>query len=379
MESLRGRPVSEISINPTTVDPSDPVSKVVGSMKEKGVYEVFVVDGDKIGAVVARDLLTATHIGTRKASTLVLQMPHLSPNSTIGEAARLMVNYRIRALPIVVDDKLVGEVNAITILRTMRDTNLGETQKVSSIMTGAPITVRANDTAAKARELMVRRKIDHLPVVGDGKLVGIVTSNDLIYRMIPSEGVRVESMVHDATGRLDYGVKDMMDSAPLSARPGDALSKVLSDILNQRKTYAVVTLFDEIQGIVTHRDYMKLVAAPEEKPGIPTFIVGLPEDPFEAETAKIKFTKTVQQLGKAFPDIVEARSVIKTGSTSPEKERRRYEVKVTLATPRESYSFSEVGWELPAIYDKLVDKMKRLMTKKVLARKPERRRMAASP
>jgi CBS domain-containing protein len=348
-------------------------------MRERGAYEVFVVDRDKIGAVIARDLLAATHIATRKASTLVLKMPRLSPNSTIGEAARLMVNYRIRALPVVADDKLVGEVNAIAILRAMREVNLGETQKVSSIMTSAPITIRANDNAAKARELMVRRKIDHLPVVGDGKLIGIVTSNDLINRMIPPEGVGAESMVHKATRRLDYGVKDMMDSVPLTVRPSDPLPKVLNDILSQRKTYAVVILFDEIQGIVTHRDYMKLVAAPEEKPSIPTFIVGLPEDPFEAETAKIKFTKTVQQLGRVFPDIVEARSVIKTKSTRPEKERRRYEVKVTLATPRESYSFSEVGWELPAIYDELVDKMKRLMTKKVPARKPERRRVAASP
>lgn len=377
MESFRSRRVTEIATQPVLVDPADPLSKVVGTMRQRGVYEVFVVDGDKIGAVVARDLLTTSHIGSQKASNLAVNMPRLSENSPVGEAARIMANYRIRALPVVRDDKLVSEVNTVSILTAMRDANFDQGRKITAIMTPKPATLGEEDNAAKARELMVRKRIDHLPILGKDRLSGILTSNDLIYRMFPSEGVSTKSMVHEAIRRLDFPVRDMMDAVPLTSDPNDGISKVLSQILGQKKTYAIVTLFDEVQGIVTHRDYMKLVALPEERPEVPVSIIGLPDDPFEAETAKIKFTKTVHQLAKGFPDIMEARSVIKTKSSRPQKERRRYEVKVTIVTSRESFSFSEAGWELPAIYDRLVDKVKRLMTKKVPARKPERRRIMA--
>jgi CBS domain-containing protein len=344
-------------------------------MREREVYEVFVVNGERIGAITTRDLLTATQIRTRKASTLAVGLPRLAENSTVGQAARLMANYRIRALPIMSGEKLSGAVTTSTILRAMRDSRLESGRKISSIMTPNPITMSETEKAAKAREIMVRRRIDHLPVLGGGKLAGILTSNHLIYSLIPSERVSKESMVHEYTVRLDHVVRDMMDTAPLTARPEEGIADVLSRIIDQRKTYSLVTLFGEVQGIATHRDYMKLLAEPEQKPEVPVFMVGLPDDPFEAETAKMKFTRIVNQLSRALPNIVEARSVIKTSSTQPGKERRRYEVKVTITTSREAHSFSEVGWELPAVYDKLVDRMKRLMTKKVPIRKPDRKRM----
>ena len=56
----------------------------------------------------------------------------------------------------------------------MRDT------PIVRIMTADPITIEPTNSVADARAIFDTRKIHHLPVVDDGKLVGIVSSADLL-------------------------------------------------------------------------------------------------------------------------------------------------------------------------------------------------------
>ncbi len=61
---------------------------------------------------------------------------------------------------------------------------------------------------------------------------------------------------------------------------------------------------------MTCTDCVKLLAEPAEA-SLPISIVGLSEDPFEAEAAKRKSETVVKQLARSLPDLLEARSVIK--------------------------------------------------------------------
>jgi hypothetical protein len=131
-----------------------------------------------------------------------------------------------------------------------------------------------------------------------------------------------------------------------------------------------------VQAIATHRNFMSLIAEAIPETNVPLFIVGLPEDPFESEATKTKFKRIVNQLLRVFPDIVEARSVIKSTFSKPGKERGRYEVTVQIRTPKNSYTYSEEGWDLPAVYDIITDRLKRLMTQK---QKPGRHRERERP
>jgi hypothetical protein len=91
---------------------------------------------------------------------------------------------------------------------------------------------------------------------------------------------------------------------------------------------------------------------------IPVYMIGLPDDPFEAEAAKIKFERTVNTLRKSLPSMIEARSNIKISGN-------RYEVSVNVRTPKESFHYKGDGWELPAIFDEISNSMK----KSILRRK----------
>jgi CBS domain-containing protein len=220
---------------------------------------------------------------------------------------------------------------------------------------------------------MIRKRIDHLPVAKQGRLEGIVTSVDIISRIVPQERLGSKSMKPEAQGAFDFPVRDAMDTNPLTCSPDTSADRMLDMMLTSGRTYGLITQWQELQGIVTQRNYVTLLAEVEPESDVPLFIVGLPTDPFEAEATKTKLKRIVNQLHLVFPDILEARSVIKSKFSRPGKERGRYEVTVQIRTDRDTYSYSGEGWDLPAVFDVITDRLKRLMTSKQKPRKPRAR------
>ncbi len=92
----------------------------------------------------------------------------------------------------------------------------------------------------------------------------------------------------------------------------------------------------------------------------PVFIMNLPEDP-EASLVETKFKRTINTLAKVYPKIDEARANIRTHSRPGTK--TRFEVEVFIEVPGHRFEFVEEGWDLPIVFDRISDKVKRLMTK----------------
>ncbi len=105
----------------------------------------------------------------------------LSEQSTIREAAKQMADNDIAAI-VVTDDggKLLGIVTERDMTRRIiakgRD---ADKVTVGEIMTRNPDTLAPGDSAVDALELMRTRKYRHLPVVDDGRVVGMVSIRDL--------------------------------------------------------------------------------------------------------------------------------------------------------------------------------------------------------
>lgn len=363
MESVKRLEVGSIISPQVCVPPTMPISKVIGTLKDLNVYEAFIEDNGKIGMVTTRDLLRISNITTAKAGSLAFYVPKLSPKSTVGEAARLMMDYRIRSLPVVEDNSFIGEVRALSIINAIR---AGDFSKVEAknIMTANPVAVSMDDLTSKARTLMIRRRIDHLPVLHDKKLSGVLTSSHIVFNMIQAtETIARSEIIPEEQRKLEFPVKYLADSHPLTCEVDDKISTILDEMIKQRATYSIATLWEEIQGIITYRDYMKLVADQLKVGDTPVYILGLPEDPFEAEMVKSKYLNAIKYLRKPFPFIEEAKAVIKTFAEG-NKERRRYEVSISIVTPKRVFSFSEKGWDLPKIFDIVTNKLKKMLAER---------------
>jgi len=101
--------------------------------------------------------------------------------------------------------------------------------------------------------------------------------------------------------------------------------------------------------------------AGQEFVDIPVQIVGLQKDDLESRKAELKFQKSLHALGQIHRDIIEARAVVKTSFL--QKDRKRYEVQVFIKLPKEQIDFAEGGWSIEEVFEKIGEKIKRLMTK----------------
>ncbi|MGI0086263.1 MAG: CBS domain-containing protein, partial [Nitrososphaerales archaeon] len=327
--------------------PKDPISQVIGYLRDSNLYEAFVEEGESTTIATIRDLLSVQNITTTKISALTAHVPRLNPNNSASEAALIMFEHRVRSLPIYEKGKLVGQINVKSILRKMMDTDLN--LKISRIMTPNPSCVHSSDNVSKARSIMIKRKIDQLPVLKDEVLSGVISSSTIVFNLLPHTDRAILGDWRQA--RFDVPVERLSSLNAVTSEASDSVNDAFQNMERNSSTYSIILNLDEVQGIVTHRDFMRILAQSRSPSETSMYIVGLPEEPFEAEVTKAKFTRIVKFMRNGIPDITEARAIIKTGESKAAK--KRYQVRVFMMTPRRRLSYAASGYDLPEIFDEI--------------------------
>jgi CBS domain-containing protein len=103
-------------------------------------------------------------------------------NETLGAAAALLHVRRIGAM-VIVDDRqgVVGILSERDIVREVAERGASALERpVESVMSREVITASPNDHVDELMARMTDRRIRHLPVVSEGRLVGIVSIGDLV-------------------------------------------------------------------------------------------------------------------------------------------------------------------------------------------------------
>ena len=120
----------------------------------------------------------------------------LSPDHTVNDALLLMQEKKIRHLPIITENKeLVGVITdrdlkdvVPSLYSDLYDVTVYNTL-LSDIMTKNPISGHPMDFVEEAAVIFYDNRIGCLPIVSNGKLVGIITETDLLYKYIELTGV----------------------------------------------------------------------------------------------------------------------------------------------------------------------------------------------
>jgi len=103
------------------------------------------------------------------------------PNSTVTEIVRKMNKFEIGSVVVVEGEKPVGIITERDILRRVLEVTLAsEALKAKEIMSAPLITVSNQSTVDEAARIMIDKRIKKMPVVHEGKLVGILTSTDIM-------------------------------------------------------------------------------------------------------------------------------------------------------------------------------------------------------
>lgn len=103
----------------------------------------------------------------------------LAPDVTASAAISFMEKRKVRRLPVVQDGKLVGIVTLSDLHGAGKKEHVGPVTTLANVMAKKPVTIQRDETLETAAQLMISKKISGLPVMDGDKLVGILTESDL--------------------------------------------------------------------------------------------------------------------------------------------------------------------------------------------------------
>jgi CBS domain-containing protein len=120
----------------------------------------------------------------------------------VRDAVALLAERKIGALPVVRGESVAGIMSERDVIYCLQSDGAAMLDwPVERIMTAPAITVERDEQVLSALSLMTRRRIRHLPVVEQGRIVGIVSIGDLVkYRMdkIEQEAAQMLSYIQSA-------------------------------------------------------------------------------------------------------------------------------------------------------------------------------------
>lgn len=372
LKDVYNKNINEFVENPVLIKEDVTVSKIIGMMLKENVHEVFTqLQGKTISCINIRDILSSPNIESLKSSTIGKSVPTLTKKDNIGNVARIMNLHRLRSLPVTDQDNnqdMIGQVSSKRIIKYIYDTfsskntNFQKNITASDIMTPGLVTLDPTDDFDTAKGIMRKDSIDHLPVVEkqpDGKTVvrGMITSNHIIQTLIPAESIGRRSLGSEHGLKSDQEIIGLADKNVITIKPDDTITSTIDSLLKANSTYVIVQSQADVPlGIITYRDVVSLLGE-QTQSEIPVYMIGMPDDPFEAELVKSKFHNIVKHLSRISPKIEEARCKIKVRDI--EGNRKRYEVSANIFTTYGRYVYtSNRSWDLASIFDDMIEGLK---------------------
>jgi len=123
-------------------------------------------------------------------------------------------------------------------------------------MTENPVTIRSKQTIGEALRLMFERDVRHLPVVGQGGLIGVVSDRD-IRQLLGKVRTAVEDPAREG-GYLRLSVSEVMSAPPVKVKSSTAIREAVQIMIDHKfGSLPVVDLDNTVIGIFTEFDALK--------------------------------------------------------------------------------------------------------------------------
>lgn len=366
LKDIQSIKVKKIITKPTIIEPTETLSSVINKITRNKAYDVFCLHGKTTLSTNLLSLLNAKNITSMKVEPFLSPVPYISPNDSIQKASHIMTHYRTRDVPVVSKNKIIGVVTAKQILKLL---SLKDNKwiKANLIYTQNPITISSDESLSTAKRIMISKKIDHLPVINKDKIKQVLTSSHLIEAIIPRESLGRFSRGSSRIHKLESRIGNMGSTRIPQCSPNDDLNKILKSMLKNDTTCCLVNLWDNLQGIITFRDILGLLATKIETQ-IPLFIVGMPEDQRHANLISSKFEKTLKRLQQTYSEIHEARVSIKKQRVGGKKEGK-FDVTIMISTSHHApLIYKSVGFDLGEVLEDLSQKLLRNLSKRAKQR-----------
>lgn len=242
---------------------------------EKFIRALPVVQGEKlIGIITKRGLMRldfsilgaeswnqSVDLADETVGDVMTRNPlTIRPETVIPKAARILLENKITALPVLENGKMVGILTNSDLLRFILAEYPGLKKEilVKHYMTDKVVTIGKDTTLLEAHRLMGTKRIRSLPVIENGVIVGLVTRTDLM----SSDPSRLASHKNQEISLkiLTQPVEKVMTSSVMTISPEAALTEAAKLMLeNKIHSLPVVSAEKKMAGIITESDLFLMV------------------------------------------------------------------------------------------------------------------------
>lgn len=254
------------------IDIDAPLSEAIGIFEKEDPDLILVFDGNLYKGVLTQDLIIRSHLKwdptKAKVRDVYKPAPVIEPREDLSKAAKLMMEVDLRSLPVGESKaEIIGVINDLAVLEKVAEGDFGK-RKVEEFMTKDVITLRPDDTVAKALATMRDHAISRLPVVNEeGKLEGLVTLHDLIIRFIkPRFKAQAGELAGEKIPPFSMPLRDVMIRGVITILPDAKVREAVATMKdNDIDGLIVVNEEDKVVGVLTVKDLLLPVSKMTEK------------------------------------------------------------------------------------------------------------------
>ena len=122
------------------------------------------------------------------------QVWYVTPTSTVSDALKLLAEQQIGAVLVVEAGRIVGIFSERDFARKALNPEVGLSTRVGDLMVRGVYYVTPDQSVESCMALMTAKRIRHLPVLEDNKLVGVISIGDVIRQLILEKEMTIQSL-----------------------------------------------------------------------------------------------------------------------------------------------------------------------------------------
>lgn len=238
------------------------LDEVIDTMVRERVSKLVVLDKDHVVGIIT-DGDIADELGALKNRGIAVshlhasgamrrRFPSVSPDTERKLVLDLLTDTDAGILPVLHDAHAIGVITASDVLSLVTSD-----KPLADVMTNHLHVVAPEDRVVHARRLMLDQRIERLPVLSGGKLVGILGEIDIAVGLAKFKGTVADA--HQSAALQRFAVAEIMQQKVITATPDTPAREAVSLMRKHDVGSLPVLRQDILVGIVTRTDLLRLV------------------------------------------------------------------------------------------------------------------------
>lgn len=339
-----------------TVGPEDNFSDVLRVMKNSNYQEIPVMDnGNYLGVVSYTSILKKKSANmNNKAKNLTEGVPILNTDDKITVIAEAMTANNCRQLPVMSDGKIVGIVSRNALVEIATELDALGEIKVWELMTNPVRVVSINEMLYDAYDIMTELDTLTIPVVDDKNAAIGIVGMKEIIDLIWKDDDKILGELRKAV-RTDLTIESVYTPSPTTVSWDDTVQEAAEIMVENDISTLPVIEGGLLVGILTQYDIIEVISACREREMMYIQISGLRDQDRDLRGAMYDVIQ--EQIDKINKIYTPESLMIHVSRYNDTGGRFKYSITARLYFRGNVMNYKEVGWDLIMATSSLMKKI----------------------